>query len=241
MDEIRRFLRFTLPGLAASLIGLGLLWLSGADLAGWLGSKDLLAKFAGIFVASGALGYLLANLYFAIRWIPWLRKWLVIDHKTVITKLHDVLEVRGPSDIAWNLENLTLFDAWSIITHYCVSRAKTEKHMCAITATCERMVDVTHGLGTLCIGLILAMLAVLGLGYDSLDQARTWVAIVVLLALSCVLWFSFYRSMKALEAVSNSAFVTSVMAEHKSNQAIRNDDMNKPALKVCIYYEKDDA
>jgi hypothetical protein len=233
MDEIRRFLRYTLPGLAATLIVLGSLWLSGAIPAGWMGGDNLLAKFAGIFVASGALGYFLANLYFAVRWFPFFEKWLIIDHKSVIMALGEVLEVRGPSDQPWKLANLTLFDAWSVLTHYCVSRPKTDDHMTAIVDHTKAMVDVTHGLGALSTGVGLATLAVLVLGLSSPDELRIWTAFALLLVLSLALWFAFLRSLRALESISNTAFVTSIRTQYQG--------ANNTGPKVYIYYERDDA
>lgn len=247
MDEIRRFLRYTLPGLAATLIGFGSMWLSGANTAGWMGGDNLLAKFAGIFVASGALGYLLANIYFAVRWIPFIKKLLVIDHKNVITALGNILEIRGPSDHPWKLDNLTLFDAWSILTHYCVSRPKTDDHMAAIVDHSKAMVDVTHGLGALSTGVSLAMIAVLVTGFITPEAPRIWIAFVLLLVLSSALWYAFRRSLRALESISNTAFVTSIMAQYQIDNKTCPKDNGEHAIndrqfvKVLIYFEKDDT
>ena len=233
MDEIRRFLRYTLPGLATVLIGYISLYCSGAISTVWL-NDHLLAKFIGIFVASGALGYLLANLYFSVRWSRPLNRWLLINHKSAIERLGDVLEVRGPLGSPWNLANLTLFDAWAILTHYCISRSKTEEYMGAIVEHTKTMVDVTHGLGALCTGVSLVTLSVLVLGFLGLcspEAPQIWIVFTVLVILSWALWSSFRYSLKALQAVSNTAFVASVMAEH---------DLN-PDQPVRIFYEMDDA
>ncbi|MCK5119102.1 MAG: hypothetical protein KAQ78_05935 [Candidatus Latescibacteria bacterium] len=79
MNEIRRFLRYTLPGLAVALIVLGILWQMDLLTSDISDQSNLLAKFVGLFIASGALGYLLANIYFIIRWAPFLKKILVIN------------------------------------------------------------------------------------------------------------------------------------------------------------------
>jgi hypothetical protein len=236
MEEIRRFLRYTLPGLATVLVGFGTMWLSGADLDVWIRSEEILGKFVGIFVASGAIGYLMANLYFALRWVGRLQQYLVIDHHKIIKNLNSKIEVWGPTR-KWNLEKLSLFDSWSILTHYSVSRSKIDKELEAIIPACERMVDITHGLGSLCTGLGVLVMPFL-LSTRPLCLARTWVACSVLLALDLVLWIAFLRSLKALQAVSNTAFVTSIMREYKSiNRGVREESQKR---KVPIYYENDE-
>jgi hypothetical protein len=243
MDEIRRFLRYTLPGLAVTLIGFGALRLLESIPDSWMGGDGLLAKFAGIFVASGALGYLLANLYFAIRWVPPFDRYLVIDHKRVITALGEVLDIRGPSDKAWNLNRLTLFDAWSILNNYCVSQPETNCRMRNIVAHTKMMVDVTHGLGALCTGVTLVTLVGLVLkclelippaSPQSLMDIHT--LLVLLMLLSCILWVAFRKSLRALESISNAAFVTSIRAEYKKINYLRRNNEEK----FVIYYERDD-
>ena len=69
MNEIRRFLRFTLPGLACVLELAVACEFTGVLSSADLSTKDLAAGLGMAlsgFLASGALGYLFAILYFAL-------------------------------------------------------------------------------------------------------------------------------------------------------------------------------
>ncbi|MCK4661559.1 MAG: hypothetical protein KAT68_01735 [Bacteroidales bacterium] len=225
MNEIRRFLRYTLPGLTVTLVVFGALWYSGDIPSGLMSSENILPKFIGIFISSGALGYFLANIYFAYRWI--FKKCFAINHLSVIIELKEKITIKGPSEIEWTLNDLTLFDAWSILSHYCISHSKEDDKMKRIVDYTEKMVDLTHGLGAMFTGIFIAMVSYLIYGFFSCNDSRIWIVFLILLILSVVYFYAFYRSLKSLQSMSNSAFVTSIMSKF--------NNCNK---KICIYYEK---
>lgn len=240
MQEVRNLLRYTLPGLATLLIAFGMLLPFRVDLAWWIRSGEVLGKFVSILVAAGALGYINAHLYFSFRWFGALKNYLVINHKDILQNLDSKIEVRGPTK-PWEVKKLELevFDSWAILNYYCVSRSEIEDYMKAITPQCERMVDVTHGLGSLCTGCTL--LPVIIIPYLLIERpcspygaivavAVAWALLVVLL------WFAFRRSLKSLQAVSNTAFIESIMEKYKR---INKGNTNSQKEKVVIYYEKD--
>ena len=235
MEEVRRFLRYTLPGLATLLVVFGIVGILRVKLPPWVSDKEILAWFVGVFVASGAIGYLMANLYFGLRWLPLLKRFLAIDHKEIIKNLESQLEVWGPSR-KWDLKNLTKFDSWSIITHYSVSHSKVEKEMKAISSHCRTMVDITHGLGSLCTGLCVLVIPLFF--YIQADEEQTnWFIFGLLLVLIIFLWYSFRRSLLALQVISNTAFITSIIGKYKW---INKENSNSQKQKVVIYYEKDE-
>jgi len=67
MDEVRRFLRYTLPGLSALIqLLIGLSITDSGIVCKILSAKDLtqsLGIILTIFIGSGGLGYLFANIY----------------------------------------------------------------------------------------------------------------------------------------------------------------------------------
>ena len=246
MNEIRRFLRYTLPGLAVALIALGALWQIDLFPPGLSGKNNLLAKFVGLFIASGALGYLLANIYFIIRWFPPLQKLLVINHKRILKALETKIEILGPSGQSWKeINNLRRFDAWSILTHYCVSQSKKDESMAAIVNHTESMVDVTHGLGALSTGVTIILGGILFQVFilsEKSVKSQDWFTLGVMLALFIIFWWTFIRSLKALESISNTAFFTSIMEKyHEMNKTFPGQVLNDYQFqKVLIYYDKDE-
>lgn len=68
MDEVKSFMRFIIPGLTVLIVSLLLFVLSG-DLN--FNEIDLTSfeKIIVLFVSSGALGYLISNIYFPLIWL----------------------------------------------------------------------------------------------------------------------------------------------------------------------------
>ncbi|MFC1841227.1 hypothetical protein ACFL1N_16790 [Thermodesulfobacteriota bacterium] len=241
MNEIRRFIRYTLPGLAVTLVVLGAVWIENSFTVCWINKNELLGKTVGIFVASGGLGYFLANIYFALRRLPILNKLLFIDHARIIKALKDKIEIIGPNGKAWNIDRIKFFDAWSIMTHYSVSQQKKDKNLAAIVSHTEPMVDVTHGVGAFAIGTSLTMVVYLIKMYISPNPDQIRIAFIILIILSVVLWFAFHNSLRALESVSNTAFQTSIFKRHKKiNSAKYPSGTEQKQEKITIYYDKND-
>jgi len=72
MDEVRRFLRYTLPGLATVILFMIALSLTeGCFVRRLFFDKDSsqnIGLVLTLFLGSGALGYLFANIYFSLYW-----------------------------------------------------------------------------------------------------------------------------------------------------------------------------
>src|SRR5437762_3456568 len=125
MDEVKRFLRFTLPGLACVLLVLLALSVSDPDIVRNVLSKDCatsIGEVAVFFLGSGGLGYILANVYFAAYWLPLLSKWWAIDHRSVLEQLGDKVKIIDPSGKSLLASNLSRREAWQIVSQFWYSK-----------------------------------------------------------------------------------------------------------------------
>src|SRR5271157_623884 len=142
MNEIRRFMRYTLPGLVFSFQLLLALSFSNWDKVEKLeplNNKSAIGIALGVFLATGALGYILSIIYFGLYWFFGLR-WLeiipiTIDHRPAFRDLYRFKIIDGKGEdlsldkdlnpgTPMQRKRLSKRDAWIILTQYWYSRKK---------------------------------------------------------------------------------------------------------------------
>ena len=134
MDEVRRFLRYTLLGLAVIIELLIALFLTDTESMGILICKDKdqilnLGLVLTIFIGSGGLGYLFASLYFELCWIWPFYLFMPTDHLALLTKLREkkIIEITDAS--GKSVDKLSKREAWIIVTQYWCSRLETSNNL----------------------------------------------------------------------------------------------------------------
>ena len=85
MDEIKRFMRYTLPGLVCTLqLIIAFIFSDTITVKcfynNYLKSSNDFGIVLGIFFVSGAIGYILSSIYFSIRWWEPISQLFSINH-----------------------------------------------------------------------------------------------------------------------------------------------------------------
>lgn len=168
MDEARRSLRFILPGLTAGLVFLVLALASGLlSLTKLLaaGDESPVATIAGALLASGAVGYLGAQLYFFCHWSG-LGLLGPVDHR----KIADYIASQDPD---WRGVDRTPAHgdacrrAWVTVTTWWFLRHGTDARVKSMTERTTSLGDHAHSAGVLCCTIVLAAIAWLSLAIQA--------------------------------------------------------------------------
>lgn len=162
MEEARRFLRYVLPGLLYLLETFILLLLSVDRNILFPLIKEIptdnVAFPITVFIASGALGFLLSIIYYALFWnilTP-----LRVNHRPFIK-----IAVEKDWLQLMNRENNTIVQpndisgkgAWRIITGFWHENIKTSKRFESANKRIDIFTDLAHGLGAAFIGSVFAI------------------------------------------------------------------------------------
>lgn len=236
MDEVRRFLRYTLPGLAAVIqLLIALSITDSRDLCKVISANELsqsLGLVLSVFIGSGALGYLFANIYFSLYWSWPFNRLVAIDHLSFLeNQKKDAIEIVGASGKPYEVP-LSRREAWSIITQYWYSKRQDEPKIKGCDSITDRLADVTHGLGATCIGSLSALGSWVGIHLAvAMDQTpftqgefivlASWMVLLILLSLG------YYRANMALQSIVNSTLT----------DIIRNECATTKK-KIIIFYSK---
>lgn len=159
MDELKRVVRYTLPGVACiTKLFIALLITDYWQVEEFLkntAAVNSLGIILGIVLASGGLGYILSNIYWGLYWLPGLNQLIAINHTKLFYHLKDIIEIEGDSQLQNDLNNnrLSRKDAWTLGTIF------LEERNFKLSDILKRVVDITHSLGAFIIGNFLALFA----------------------------------------------------------------------------------
>lgn len=214
MEEVRRFLRYTLPGMATMMLLLSMVAVS--DYARVkavfmrLGSESTVAAAVGVFLCSGAVGFVLANLYFAVYWSDPFCRWFAIDHRPALNELKDMFEIRRVGGSAVSTAELTKREAWAVVCQLWWSQSETSPTLRGANGFCDRLVDMTHGIGATLIGSILAVIGwgCFHFGFNRGATSGHFLGVLAPLTLwgviVAVYGANFLRTVRAHETIVNS-------------------------------------
>lgn len=252
MDEIKRFLRFTLPGLVF-IIQLTLIILFTCingfckyDICILLFDTklpNLIALFAGLIVIAAAVGYLLAQLYWGLYWKGWFSKRSPTSHRRMLLDLEaqkgDKFRILNAGGQEVEIANLDVNDCWSLVTQY-FSTCNYPKIIKRLTVMDSRLVDMTHSIGTtmignylLLIGTVLFTLYMVFILFFLINLYPQMIIInIIIIAFlylsNRLMRIAYKRTQTAHQALTNSTFVQLI------NEDIRKSTSNS----VVLYYEE---
>lgn len=175
-----------------------------------------------LFLGSGALGYLFANVYFSLYWSWPIHCAVAIDHRSIFTSLEDKIRLLDSSGNKCQ-QRLTKRDAWTVVTQFWHSRIKIDKEIEGINPVTDRLTDVTHGLGATSVGLIVAFVSWVGV-HSSLSPDASWcnlreISIVIAwLILMILLTLGYRRVNLALQSIVNSTVTSIIQKEFQAQQ-----------------------
>lgn len=222
MDEVRRFLRFTLPGLASVILLLITLVLSGdlktADILRLQGAGESLGLILGVFLGSGGLGFLLATVYFALYW-SWPFDWLMApDNRPFLRDFKKMIEIVDSEGEEYSVP-LSRHEAWTILNHYVASRIENVSEFKGLQPITDRLVDVTHAAGATFVGVFLSFIAWLCIHFPLKEEAvigsNEIILFFVWLLLLFVIGLNRNHALKASESISRSAVAQRILKEFK--------------------------
>lgn len=218
-----KFLRYTIPGLV-SLLTFFFLFI----LTDWTNIDEIkkseitLGEIAGAIVVTGGLGAIFNNIYWAICHFIY----FPLDHTHLIGSLKGKLRIidsRG--------EIVTKFSkrqAWSIFNTYWYSKTNIRARFEAINSRVDRLSDVTHGLGTTFIGLVLTFV----FWFVCLKPDSSWILPFSIGITLILLTFSNYLySLRMYQALLNTTFA-SVLKEEL--EQISSKDKKKTEIEITL-------
>ena len=251
MNEVQRYLRYTIPGLVFFLVPLIALMISDTSwILDTLGSAiDIGGIGLGVLIllASVALGYLLAHAYFALYWTFHLGKYFPIDHLSVLETLEEKgkIEIIDADEKILHLKDLSRWravqkrHAWVVHNLSFWSLGKLSKEEKRLKDWIDRLVDFTHSLGTTIIGLFLAGIA-WAIVHSCIDTSAPWkqtrviIPIVVLVVLIALMVLTYCNTHKSLQATGNTTMLNIVLRKYKELNRSNKCDPSK----VRIYYHQ---
>lgn len=205
MNEIKRFMRYTLPGIVCSFLLLIFLSLSKnikiSDIAGY----SNIGQIFGALLLFCGIGFIFSNMYFGVRWVF---PFLSIDH----TQLFNSLIKSGKIEIESNDNSLIKFSkkdrriAWSIFTQYwntTVGEPILEKGEIYF----KRIFDVLHSIGATLIGSILCFIIWIILNWYNLICLNKIIPFFFWFLILFLLYKSYSYTKKALQSMLNSTFL----------------------------------
>ena len=226
MEEVRRFLRFTLPGMACVIELLVALTISDfATIKGFLSfvkENSAVGIAISFLLASGAIGYILANIYFALYWVKPFSDLIAIDHLSFLKSINNEFDLLDASGNRIDVRKISSRrDAWTILSHYWWSRIESDEGIKGTNAFTDRLVDITHSIGATFIGTLFACLAWASMHFYFLGNSRGWgLRMIITITLWILLFFTFgynfVRTVKAHQSIANSTVLDSILRESKN-------------------------
>jgi len=162
MDGFKEYFRFILPGLTSLITLLFAYTISDIDCVIFVFCKITnvsgVGAIFGLFLASGAFGFILATIYW---WLLWLTEnvGLALDNRTFFITLNDYIEIFDSKKNKLNKKcnkSFTKRDAWNIINMIWNGWLKQDGKIEGITISIDRFVNLTHSIGATIIGIILS-------------------------------------------------------------------------------------
>jgi hypothetical protein len=188
-------------------------------------SGDAIGKVAAVFLGSGGLGYVLANAYFALYWWPPLAALWAIDHKSLFVQLGTKVQILNPDGTPRPASDLTLRDAWTIVTQFWHSRIGPHDEAKELNRITDRLVDVTHSLGAASVGAFVGFLAwILIHCRYGVSGTPLWILLLVGLGWALVIGLfliSHRRTNAALQAIANATVGERIAETDPSNLPVR--------------------
>jgi len=232
MNEIKKFLRYSIPGLVSFIIFIVVFILSNnillrfPDTIDYLKNNDFnfLGIIIGSFVAFGTLGYIFSNIYFPIIWyfqcitmnyLKWIidnkefiKIYTIIENKKYMIDVEKHLNKRDAlliSNIFWdrNLDNIF----------------KYHKDFD------DKLIDINHSVGTSFVGITIMYLIWIIDHYYFADTINYNLAkeisfhIIWFIPLLCFRW-NFIITKKKLETIANSLFSELIFLNHPKDTEI---------------------
>ena len=181
MEEARRFLRYTLPGLVFAVeLAIYLYFTLGhASFMAQVGSLPGggVGSGIGLFLLSGGLGYVFSLVHFALYWTLY-RWWVARDYRPLLRALarRGWLAARRWDDgTEFDLDDLSLEGGWRAHVAICLERKLCSKRMEGARGGFDRLGDFANGCGASFVGSAAAIVCYVFIAGSIGASANIWV------------------------------------------------------------------
>ena len=223
MNDVRRFMRYILPGLACAIELLIALIFSIDININELKNFDYIGIGAvfGVFLASGAMGYILSIIYFGIVWFT-PNCIFATDHRSVFAILKDKIQLINEHEHDINSDNLTKRDAWTISSLYWCHN-KEKKQIKGIDPYIDLLLDIYHGLGAFLIGTYLSLISWSLINLFNIDKSYGVIYYIIIHALWLILlyliWVNYKNARNGADELVKSTLLSSLLEDYnKGNE-----------------------
>ncbi len=243
MNEVRRYLRHTLPGLVTLLIFSIFLLCSDFDEVEALFGQTpgVNPLWAGVLaaLASLALGYFLAQIYHSLYWLGWIPRLPSADHYEILSGLINSKRIHLTDqygdmvtlDQLSGSRKLQRRHAWTISNY--VLRYYSNQHLHEyIMNWAESLVDYTHSTGATLLGILISFVAWVGLhasmngGATGFQSLSDFLPIPIFIVISIV-YLNLYRvNILSVEETANSVMLAAILGE---TDTLTKPGQNEPA------------
>lgn len=238
MEEFRRFMRYTLPGIVCILLLLSSLLISDFKTLKScfinLGDPKLnIGIIIGAFFASGGLGYLFSIIYFPIIWSSLLRRKFANDHRQILFDLRNKIEIMDVTEKPIHPESLTQREAWAIMTQFWNANSEENNVIKGVTPFINRTVDIMHSIGAIIIGTTIMLNLWIYLHFFALSESsynfsfNDIIAIFFWLVMLFIFFVDFQLTRKSLQSITNITFTDVIQQK-----------AGKKKKKIKIYFSK---
>lgn len=218
MDEVKRFMRYTIPGMSSVLLLLFMLAMTDfpylLEILKNIGGENSIGTVFALFLGSGALGFIFANMFIFLCWTPPFSRWIALNHKSILGEIKDKVNIRRVGGGKVRVEDLSRREAWQIVVRLWWTNTGENGYFNRINVFTERVSDIAHSLGALIIGSVCALMAWSLLHYKIIqnDQSNIMGKPYCLFASWTILFimylFNYIRTVRTHEMVVNTSILS---------------------------------
>jgi len=217
MEEVRRFLRFTLPGLVCIIELIIALSITNPSKISSIYNKSH-AAYLGVFLASGGFGFLLSIIYFGIYRVFY--EFMGADHRKLFRSLkrekNGKFRINDLDGEELSPHTLSKRDSWALVCKLWYSKIEENKEFKGLNNLSDRIIDISHGLGATFVGTLLSYLAWYYIQYTSNIPFYTFINLVVsacYFLIILIIIVDYFMLVKDFQDIINSTLFEHLIAE----------------------------
>lgn len=219
-----KFLRYTIPGLVSMLVFYFLTSFKSWENARIITESEIsLGYIAGLVFVTGGMGAIFNILYGALCHLIY----YPLNHTKLLSSLKDKLKI---VDAHGNVVNkISKREAWSIFNTYWYSKTNLRSKFEAINPRVDRLSDVTHGIGTTLVGLIVTIIVCII--WNLRIHSSVLPSLIIGIVFIFLTFFNYVYLLKMYQTILNTTFAT--ILNEDLNQIFK-EDPNKTYIEITL-------
>jgi hypothetical protein len=219
-----KFLRYTIPGLVSLLVFYFLTSFTSWENARIITESEIsLGYIAGLVFVTGGMGAIFNILYWALCHFIY----YPLNHTKLLSSLKGKLKILDPYGNVVN--KISKREAWSIFNTYWYSKTNLRIKFEAINPRVDRLSDVTHGIGTTLVGLIVTL--IICVIWNLRIHSTILPSLIIGMTFIFLTFFNYIHLLKMYQTVLNTTFAT--ILNEDLNQIIK-EDPSKTYIEITL-------